>query len=577
MSVGGIWQSERVEHRRESRAEGLLLAVGVGDALGWPFERRARRFDEVDDAPRGPFLRWERNAGNRFRSLPEVIEPGEYSDDTQMVIAVARARVTAGRDWVRYLRAVELPFFLAYERGAGAAVKRACRAWSAGTPPWGTSAGVESYFKAGANGAAMRVVPHVLWHADASSFDELADDIAEDAISTHGHPRAIIGALLHAFAHWISISQPAPIPYGWLLRELLSRKSEWSRVPRSIANNPEWLEAAEKATDGYRDIWRKTVEEVRIMLEAANSAVDPVSLKAPADVMAELGVSRGRETGSGTVCAVGAAYLATYNAAAPDVGLQTAARLKGADTDTLASMTASLLVAAVGAEWVSPYRRQLQDADLLYQLSLELSSGSQPLPLPLPPRRALTQIQERVLQAEAGDLVEIPVGRSGRVVEHLTIESGKGTARRVKVRTKDGQTMYFLSWPREEDFVPKLPRVPAAVPTRRRTAASAILGVDIFIRDLPRARQVLEGILNLKADTSSPRWVRYGTTVLRSNPDTEGSVRAFNLRVEAAAGANLIAEAERIGVKVDRDYGPGTIALLVEPGFMVVVKSALAG
>ncbi|MEG3635521.1 ADP-ribosylglycohydrolase family protein [Micromonospora palythoicola] len=571
MSVGGIWQSERVEHRRESRLEGLLLAVAVGDALGWPFERRARRFDDADEAPLGPFVRWERNAGNRFRSLPEVIEPGEYSDDTQMVIAVARARTAAGRDWLRYLRTVELPFLLAYERGAGAAVKRACRAWASGTPPWETGATLDTYFNAGANGAAMRVVPHVLWHAGARSFDDLADDVAEDAISTHGHPRALIGALLHAFAHWISISQPAPIPYGWLLGELISRRMEWSRVPRILAQKHEWLAAAEKSTGDYPSLWRATVEEVLKMLEVASAAADPASLKAPADIMAELGVSRGRETGSGTVCAVGAAYLATYNAAAPDAGLQMAARLKGADTDTLASMTASLLTAAVGAEWIAPYRRQLQDAELLYRLSVELVDGAQPLPMPLPTRRAIGQMQERVLQSEMDQVVEIPGGRTGRVVDVATVESNKGVARRLKVKTKDGQTLYFLSWPRDE--VPKY-RAPIVAPVRQRPV-SAIHGVDIFVRDLPRARQVLEDLLHLKPDASNPRWVRYGTTVLRGNPDLGDQNPTFNLRVEATVTQNLVHDAEKVGVQVEQNYGPhGGIGLRIEPGFVVVIRSA---
>ncbi|MEU8406891.1 ADP-ribosylglycohydrolase family protein [Micromonospora sp. NPDC048842] len=560
-----------MEHRQESRLEGLLLAVAVGDALGWPFERRARRFDDSEAAPTGPFIRWERDAGNRFRSLPEVIEAGEYSDDTQMVISVARARVAAGRDWLSYLRAVELPFLLAYERGAGAAVKRACRAWAAGTPPWETGASLDSYFKAGANGAAMRVVPHVLWHRHTRNFDDLAGDVAEDAISTHGHPRAIIGALLHAFAHWISVAQPAPIPYGWLLSELISRKNEWSRIPSALAQNSEWTEAAEKSTGGYAALWRSTVDEAVQMLTTADAATDPTSLEAPADVMAELGVSRGRETGSGTISAVGAAYLATYNAAAPDTGLQTAARLKGADTDTLASMTASLLTAAVGAEWISPYRRQVQDAEMLYRLSADLLEGSQSLPMPIPPRRVLVRMQERILRAERGQVVEMPGGRAGRVLEVLQIETKKGVARRLKVRANDGQTMFFLSWPKEQPIAEA--RQDISVVRVRRRSAAVIHGVDIFVRDLSRARQVLEELLNLQPDGSTPRWVRYGNTVLRGDPNVGDKAPTFNLRVQVSASSDLASAAERIGVEVERDFDPqGSIRLRIEPGFVIIVR-----
>lgn len=85
---------------------------------------------------------------------------GEYSDDTQLLLAVARACL-AGNQWLEHLRVVELPFWPTYQRGGGRAALTACRAWQDSSPPW-ASTKAASYFAAGANGAAMRIAPHVL-------------------------------------------------------------------------------------------------------------------------------------------------------------------------------------------------------------------------------------------------------------------------------------------------------------------------------------------------------------------------------------------------------------------------------
>ncbi|WP_443072461.1 ADP-ribosylglycohydrolase family protein [Streptomyces sp. RPT161] len=67
---------------------------------------------------------------------------------------------------------------------------------------WGKRADdQEKCFSTEANGAAMRVAPHVIVHHE-GSFGDLATDVVRDATTTHGHPRALLGALVHAYALW---------------------------------------------------------------------------------------------------------------------------------------------------------------------------------------------------------------------------------------------------------------------------------------------------------------------------------------------------------------------------------------
>ena len=107
---------------RVDKVVGLLLGAAAGDALGWPQEDRSqivggRAAREVE--PRPEFRAWERNAGTRFARYVEPIGAGEYSDDTQIMLAVARSCLR-GANWSEWLRGVELPLWPVYQRGGGA-------------------------------------------------------------------------------------------------------------------------------------------------------------------------------------------------------------------------------------------------------------------------------------------------------------------------------------------------------------------------------------------------------------------------------------------------------------------------
>lgn len=99
------------------------------------------------------FFEWQKKSGTRFSSYFDEIRAGEYSDDTQLLLAVGRSILASPTWWINFAE-VELPFWTLYERGGGGATKRAANNWATTGAPWLSkkSIDVERYFDAGATG-----------------------------------------------------------------------------------------------------------------------------------------------------------------------------------------------------------------------------------------------------------------------------------------------------------------------------------------------------------------------------------------------------------------------------------------
>ena len=192
------------------RFRGALLLAAVGDALGWPTEyaKTRRRFESLYGTKwLESYVQWTKFVGG-IDGYREPIHPGDYSDDTQHTIAAARC-IRAGRRFlVDRFAALELPMWLSYERGGGRTIKAAARAllhygikelpcvfFSKSTQ----GSGVD-YRDAGANGAAMRILPIALMWWPRFDSSSLVRDAILASIPTHGHPRAITGAITQAVA-----------------------------------------------------------------------------------------------------------------------------------------------------------------------------------------------------------------------------------------------------------------------------------------------------------------------------------------------------------------------------------------
>src|SRR2546427_6826507 len=120
------------------RYEAAFLLSAVGDALGWPTEflrqENAQRF--LPSTPLSDFIKWRKLVGGRWWGYFDEIEPGQYSDDTQLNLAVARSIDDLGNLNPAIFAYYELPLWLHYQRGGGRSVKAAARSLIESKADW---------------------------------------------------------------------------------------------------------------------------------------------------------------------------------------------------------------------------------------------------------------------------------------------------------------------------------------------------------------------------------------------------------------------------------------------------------
>ena len=430
-----------------AKAEGAFLALAAGDALGWPQEMPRNILGNRGNAgAHVEFEEWRRRGGGRFHPFEEVIHSGEYSDDTQLTLAVARSRIHHGPAWWKAFTRIELPLWTLYERGGGGATKRAANAWAGGSPPWKSSKrdNVRRYFEAGGNGVAMRVLPHALFLAGQDDPTTLMHDVVLDGMATHGHPRALVGATAYAYAAWSLARLSDTLRFGELLDTLLDESSAWGGFPTSTRDRSSWFESAADTTAmRYSRIWDQSAREMRELLEKARKGLQAGALADDHSVLKDLGCF-GHAKGAGTSSAAGAAYLAARHAAQPVQGILRAAFEKGADTDTLAAMAGGLMGCLAGVEWLPQPWLQVQDAEYLRNIAAKVAQGpegaSEKPVEPLPDSRSI--LSDLVLNGSQ----EIGLGGSTRVVA-TALRNPKPLSKSVTVRawqlkTAEGQTLY---------------------------------------------------------------------------------------------------------------------------------------
>ena len=430
-----------------AKAEGAFLALAAGDALGWPQEMPRNILGNRGNAgTHVEFEEWRRRGGGRFHPFEEVIHSGEYSDDTQLTLAVARSRIHHGPAWWKAFTRIELPLWTLYERGGGGATKRAANAWAGGSPPWKSSKrdNVRRYFEAGGNGVAMRVLPHALFLAGQDDPTTLMHDVVLDGTATHGHPRALVGATAYAYAAWSLARLSDTLRFGELLDTLLDESSAWGGFPTSTRDRSSWFESADDTTAmRYGRIWDQAAREMRELLEKARKGLQAGALADDHSVLKDLGCF-GRAKGAGTSSAAGAAYLAARHAAQPVQGILRAAFEKGADTDTLAAMAGGLMGCLAGVEWLPQPWLQVQDAEYLRNIAAKVAQGpegaSEKPVEPLPDSRSI--LSDLILNGSQ----EIGLGGSTRVVA-TALRNPKSLSKSVAVRawrlkTAEGQTLY---------------------------------------------------------------------------------------------------------------------------------------
>ena len=526
----------------EDRVQGAFLGAAVGDALGWQGEDRGGRVGGWRGLePAFELTSWTRSEGGKFKPHQELIDQGSYSDDTQLLLAVARARL-AGGEWWRHLTEFELPLWTFYERGGGGATKRATDSWLRGVPPWQDKK-ADGYWRAGGNGVAMRIAPHAL-RPDASRFEDVARAVMDDGLTTHGHPRALVGAVMHAFSIWSSATSNAVIGYGEMIERLLSAP-DWKLLVEPDAV-PDWLDLASRFYGRDYDLeWRAAVAEVERMLAASLDGIARGALSVDRPVLEELGAF-GKSNGAGTVSAASAAFLASRYATHPSGGVVAAAFARGADTDTLASMTGSILGAIHGADWLSGIARTLEDADYIRSLARRTASPT------LQPARAIQGVQSRAkfwrsfAEPPEGSTIQLADGVEGVVERVVVHKSSRPTllARSWVVRTSYGQTLRFKRF--KTVAPPADPRLQESSSTRTANGHESMQrgGVTLKVSGFKDSTFFYRDILGLQPTREIP-----GRTVFAKfvaiEPAEDVAIAAQQLdipefRVQATLNASLV-------------------------------------
>lgn len=508
-----------------ARVEGAFTALAAGDALGWPQEFISRKH-RIQPTP--SFRDWERRSGGRFYPHTEIIRAGEYSDDTQLTLAIARSRLTAGSSWWQYFTRNELPLWTLYERGGGGATKRAANSWLRGVAPWKQPdvEGVGRYFEAGGNGVAMRVVPHAVFHAEADDPSALLKDVVVDGAATHGHPRALVGAAAYAYAAWWLLRTQHTVGFGELLTVLLDTSLAWGAPPVASATKNGWLEAANNSLGDYEKLWNGAVEEMRQLLLLGRSGLEEGVLSDDNAVLERMGAFS-HEKGSGTVSAAAAIYLAARYAAQPVQGVLRAAFALGSDTDTMAAMTGGLVGALGGSDWLPPEWGAVQDGQYLRQIANKVAARATPeVAMPEPPvvtAKALETIMQSLVGGHQGDL-DFGGTRRARVVDlyRLTPSTPSITVAGWQLATSDGQTLYVTKIGKKskeemaqaaESRRPSEPPAKQPLPRTEEKLEVRAGGVKLTVLNLAASAAFYER-LGLVHTRKSNRFVQFGALSL---------------------------------------------------------------
>ncbi|MEA2602290.1 MAG: hypothetical protein QOF89_3282 [Acidobacteriota bacterium] len=534
-----------------AKAEGAFIALATGDALGWPQELGGHGPGKQRPQAKTEFRDWERRSGGRYYAHTEVVRAGEYSDDTQLTLAIARCRVHAGSGWWARFTRNELPLWTIYERGGGGATKRAAESWLRGVAPWKQSdaTAIRKYFDAGGNGVAMRVIPHAVYCAVDDDPTHLLRDVVMDGAATHGHPRALVGATAYAYAAWWLLRSQRTLGFGELVSVLLDNSSTWGVLPVVSPTKNGWIDAANKVVGDYEKEWRQVVDEMRALLARVHDGLLAGAL-ADDDEMLELLGAFGSAKGAGTVSTAAAVYLTARYAAQPAQGVLRAAFAAGADTDTIAAMAGGLLGALAGADWVPYEWFSVQDCQYLRQIANQVASratseeGEAPRHVT---EKDLDGLIKGLLSGSCGDL-DFGGTRRVRVIDFCSpvASSRTTTVQSWRLQASDGQTLYVTKLGRKsKDEVVPISDKPAKVssksvaPSVERKLEAHAAGVKLSVANLGASAGFYERVLCLPAIRKTTNFVSFGALSLvdgRYATDLSGGAIAL----DASVGRNRI-------------------------------------
>lgn len=371
---------------------GILLGSAIADALGWVTEflksrEQLKKLYGMDKMTN--FVSWKKKTGGRFYSYIDYVQPGEYSDDTQLTLCTARSLKPDGKCDMDHFSKIELPCWLDYARGAGRTVTFAAKAIQRKSASWHnnffqvrTAKGyLLDYRGAGANGAAMRISPIVL--ANGNGYASTYEEIWKNVIVTHGHPRAILGAETYGKALYEVLHRRQQDAHK-LIRDLKGFVRD-CHIPTDINAVKDWLDRWNyKQKIPFESEFDNTKREIIDQL----TFIEQSAKAASTEVLRQLGCFDAATKGSGTstvsaAIALFGKYVGNYREAVIE-----AVNLIGADTDTIGLMAGGLSAAVEGYisipdQWavrLQDYGYFVRVAKALTRIHLRKSKGNDLLP-----------------------------------------------------------------------------------------------------------------------------------------------------------------------------------------------------
>lgn len=424
----------------------------------------------------------------------------------------------------------------------------------------------------------MRVLPHCVRGAKYNDFKHTALDILTDGVITHGHPRALVGALAYGYALWYVLRLSETLNFGELVEQTIKNVKCWSELLPINGRWSDWRTTVDSHTD-YGGTWNETVNEMLELLNKVRDGINAGVLARDDEVLRTLGALNIKTNGAGTITSAAAIYFASRYAASPHEGLTCSASAIGADTDTVSSMTSAILGALSGGSWLKKISSQLQDRQYIEHLGKKLAGSFEVAAeyVSKPMRKAdMQKALKMLMQLKPQEQVVLPNSLVVTVQFGPGTYSKEGTSERMRLTTDDGLTLFIREASSKATRRPPsvLPQKPVNEDATKKIGELFNIGISLNVRDLEKSLVFYESILGLRVSGVTAKTVRFDNNfALREGelsllPDRSitlfvnvSNVVAWHKKLMAVAGIKVGKIIDRGNTKSFECYDPDGYAV----------------
>ncbi|WP_261881403.1 ADP-ribosylglycohydrolase family protein [Vibrio coralliirubri] len=330
----------------ESNIVNSSLWAAYGDALGFITELADKNMlvKRTGKNTVTGLVEWQRKVGGMYGPIVSLPQ-GAYSDDTQLRLSTARSINLNNYFDINAFSKIEIPVWSSYALGAGIGSKLAAESLGKKSIAWYNNfyqTKKSRYVDSGGNGAAMRIQPHVWASITPKQPESFLLDVVKNSLCTHGHPRAIAGAVFHALClSYVIVEKEIPC-----VREARSF-SKWikdipSYIRSDINLSTAWVPMYEAQSDSFlEESYDNVYQEIQQLLNIVEKWKQTGDFSYTS-LVNDLDLSNKAIRGSGTLTAVGALAASYLNREDLPALMVDIANQLGTDTDSIATMVGAL-------------------------------------------------------------------------------------------------------------------------------------------------------------------------------------------------------------------------------------------